>query len=120
MNVFRPAKPEMTTITVDLTKKPGKGLGLSIMSKKKGSGVYIYEIVSPEQSIRILILLIVAFVPAKRKQRWRRRAANAGRYDRVRERPASGEVVGGGNRGVAQDLSRSRRPQTQQTQTHLQ
>lgn len=31
---------------VELTKKPGKGLGLSIVGKKSGSGVFISDIVS--------------------------------------------------------------------------
>lgn len=32
-------------IQVKLTKKPGKGLGLSIVGKKSGNGIYISEIV---------------------------------------------------------------------------
>lgn len=33
-------------IDVELTKKPGKGLGLSIVGRKNGNGIYISDIVS--------------------------------------------------------------------------
>lgn len=36
----------MDCFDVDLTKKPGKGLGLSIVGRKSGSGIFISDIVS--------------------------------------------------------------------------
>lgn len=59
LTVYRPVNVEMSTLTVDLAKKPGKGLGLSIISMKKGSGVYISEIVS---IIQMNVLWLVAFL----------------------------------------------------------
>lgn len=44
--VLRSEKIEYTIIDVDLPKKPGKGLGLSIIGKKNGKGVYVSEVVS--------------------------------------------------------------------------
>lgn len=44
--VFRPNTIEYTTLEVDLIKKPGKGLGLSIVARKTGTGVYIADLVS--------------------------------------------------------------------------
>lgn len=46
MTVYRPNTIEYTTIEVDLVKKPGKGLGLSVVARKSGKGVYIADIVS--------------------------------------------------------------------------
>lgn len=37
---------EMSNIDLDLTKKPGKGIGLSLIAKQSGEGLYIAEIVS--------------------------------------------------------------------------
>lgn len=34
------------TIDVELTKKSGKGLGLSLVARKDGKGVYIADLVS--------------------------------------------------------------------------
>lgn len=34
------------TFDVELTKKPGKGMGLSIVGRKSGSGIFISDIVS--------------------------------------------------------------------------
>jgi hypothetical protein len=36
----------MDTFDVELTKKPGKGLGLSLKGRKSGSGIFISDIVS--------------------------------------------------------------------------
>jgi len=36
----------MDSFDVELTKKPGKGLGLSIVARKAGSGIFISDIVS--------------------------------------------------------------------------
>lgn len=36
----------LQVIEVELTKKPGKGLGLSVLGRKNCSGVFISEIVS--------------------------------------------------------------------------
>lgn len=36
----------MDTFDVELTKKPGKGLGLSLVGRKSGSGIFISDIVS--------------------------------------------------------------------------
>lgn len=44
--VFRPEQQNFTIIEVDLIKKSGKGLGLSVIALKSGKGVYIFEIVS--------------------------------------------------------------------------
>lgn len=43
-----PADPSgiMDNFDVELMKKPGKGLGLSIVGKKSGSGIFISDIVS--------------------------------------------------------------------------
>uniref|UniRef100_A0AAR5PTV3 PDZ domain-containing protein n=1 Tax=Dendroctonus ponderosae TaxID=77166 RepID=A0AAR5PTV3_DENPD len=43
--VFRPTNVEYSPMEVELVKKPGKGLGLSINGKKSGKGVYIADIV---------------------------------------------------------------------------
>lgn len=43
--------------TVELVKKPGKGLGLSIVGKRNDVGVYISDIVSEfPNSVSIVIL----------------------------------------------------------------
>ncbi|KAF2894710.1 hypothetical protein ILUMI_11470 [Ignelater luminosus] len=44
--ILRPEKIEYTVIEVDLAKKPGKGLGLSIIGKKNGKGVYVAEVLN--------------------------------------------------------------------------
>lgn len=46
LTVYRPQSVEYIPIDVDLMKKPGKGLGLSIVARKSGKGVYISDIVS--------------------------------------------------------------------------
>lgn len=46
MTVYRANTIEYTTVETDLVKKPGKGLGLSVVARKCGKGVYISEIVS--------------------------------------------------------------------------
>lgn len=46
ITVFRPTNIEYTPIEVDLIKKPNKGLGLSIVGRKSGKGVYVADIVS--------------------------------------------------------------------------
>lgn len=53
--VFRPTNVEYTPIDVELVKKPGKGLGLSINGKKSGKGVFIADIVSILVAIRFLL-----------------------------------------------------------------
>lgn len=44
--VYRPEQVSYTTVEVDLIKKSGKGLGISVIARKDGKGVYISEIVS--------------------------------------------------------------------------
>lgn len=44
--IYRPEKIEYITVEADLIKKPGKGLGLSIIGRKAGQGAYVSEIVS--------------------------------------------------------------------------
>lgn len=46
LNVYRPEHVSFTSIEVDLIKKSGKGLGISVIARKDGRGVYISEIVS--------------------------------------------------------------------------
>lgn len=46
MSIYRPNNIEYSTIEVDLIKKVGKGLGLSVVARKSGKGVYIADIVS--------------------------------------------------------------------------
>lgn len=46
MTVYRPNTIDYTTVEADLVKKPGKGLGLSVVARKSGKGVYIADIVS--------------------------------------------------------------------------
>ncbi|KAJ8985934.1 hypothetical protein NQ317_010691 [Molorchus minor] len=46
MIVYRPSNIDYSTIEVDLVKKPGKGLGLSVLSRKSGKGVYVADIIS--------------------------------------------------------------------------
>ncbi|CAH1123851.1 unnamed protein product [Ceutorhynchus assimilis] len=46
ITVFRPTNLEYTTIETDLIKKPGKGLGLSIIGRKSGKGVYVADIIA--------------------------------------------------------------------------
>lgn len=36
----------LDVMDVELTKKPGKGLGLSIVGRKNGTGIFISDIVS--------------------------------------------------------------------------
>lgn len=38
----------MDSFDVELTKKPSKGLGLSIVGRKSGSGIFISDIVSAD------------------------------------------------------------------------
>lgn len=46
MVVFRSQPLETTTIDVQLVKKPGKGLGICLKSRKGSPGVYVSDIVS--------------------------------------------------------------------------
>lgn len=46
ITVFRPTSVEYTPIEVDLLKKPGKGLGLSVVGRNSGQGVYIADIIT--------------------------------------------------------------------------
>ncbi|CAG9812997.1 unnamed protein product [Phaedon cochleariae] len=46
MVVHRPSTIDFSTVEVDLIKKPGKGLGLSILARKSGLGVYVADIIS--------------------------------------------------------------------------
>ncbi|XP_066245607.1 multiple PDZ domain protein-like isoform X1 [Euwallacea similis] len=45
ITVFRPSNLEYTSIEVDLIKKPGKGLGLSLIGRKCGKGVYVADVI---------------------------------------------------------------------------
>lgn len=45
----------MENFDVELTKKTGKGLGLSIVGKKSGSGVFISDIVSKNKIYFIIL-----------------------------------------------------------------
>lgn len=51
MSIYRPNNIEYSTIEVDLIKKPGKGLGLSVVARKSGKGVYIADIVSKKFNV---------------------------------------------------------------------
>jgi hypothetical protein len=42
-------------LDVELVKKPGKGLGLSIVGRKNGTGVFISDVVSAETTTSQLI-----------------------------------------------------------------
>lgn len=44
--ILRPKSAECVTIEADLARKPGKGLGLSIIGKASGKGAYVSEILS--------------------------------------------------------------------------
>lgn len=44
--VYRPDQVGFSTIEVDLIKKSGKGLGISVITRKSGNGVYIFDVVS--------------------------------------------------------------------------
>ncbi|KAL3288733.1 hypothetical protein HHI36_003168 [Cryptolaemus montrouzieri] len=46
MIVYRPEKVEYTTVEVEYVKKPAKGLGLSVIAKKSGKGVYVADMIS--------------------------------------------------------------------------
>nr|XP_022912936.1 multiple PDZ domain protein-like isoform X1 [Onthophagus taurus] len=46
LTIYRPEKLDYQTIETDLVKKPGKGLGLSVIARKDKKGVYISEILS--------------------------------------------------------------------------
>lgn len=56
--VYRPEQVSYTTIEVELIKKSGKGLGISVIARKEGKGVYISEIVSINVSFMCFISLI--------------------------------------------------------------
>ncbi|CAH0550674.1 unnamed protein product [Brassicogethes aeneus] len=45
MTIHRPATIEFNPIELDLAKKPGKGVGLSIKGRKGGKGAYVSDIV---------------------------------------------------------------------------
>ncbi|KAL1512843.1 hypothetical protein ABEB36_002361 [Hypothenemus hampei] len=45
ITIFRPTNLEYTPLEVDLVKKPGKGLGLSITGRKSRKGVYVADII---------------------------------------------------------------------------
>lgn len=59
--VFRPEKIEYQTIDVEFVKKPGKGLGLSIVGRKSGKGVYIAEVVRNDRNICVAYVLHCLF-----------------------------------------------------------
>ena len=42
---------------VELTKKPGKGLGLSIVGRKNGNGVFISDVVSLSHTRQIVTVV---------------------------------------------------------------
>ncbi|XP_057656983.1 uncharacterized protein LOC130894286 [Diorhabda carinulata] len=44
--VYRPNTIEYSPIETELVKKPGKGLGISVVARKSGKGVYIADIIS--------------------------------------------------------------------------
>nr|XP_015837296.1 PREDICTED: inaD-like protein isoform X2 [Tribolium castaneum] len=44
--VYRPERVDFTKLDVELTKKPGKGMGLSVIARKSGKGVYIGDIIN--------------------------------------------------------------------------
>uniref|UniRef100_A0A1Y1KEW4 PDZ domain-containing protein n=1 Tax=Photinus pyralis TaxID=7054 RepID=A0A1Y1KEW4_PHOPY len=44
--ILRPKSAECVTIEADLARKPGKGLGLSVIGKASGKGAYVSEILS--------------------------------------------------------------------------
>ncbi|XP_044265647.1 inaD-like protein isoform X2 [Tribolium madens] len=44
--VYRPERLDFTKLDVELTKKPGKGMGLSVIARKSGKGVYIGDIIN--------------------------------------------------------------------------
>lgn len=46
LTVYRPERIDFVVIETEIIKKPGKGLGLSVIARKDGKGVYISEIVS--------------------------------------------------------------------------
>lgn len=41
----------LQTFEVELTKKPGKGLGLSLLGRKNASGIYVSDIVNMAETI---------------------------------------------------------------------
>ncbi|KAK9679192.1 PDZ domain [Popillia japonica] len=46
LTVYRPERIDFVVIETEIIKKPGKGLGLSVIARKDGKGVYISEILS--------------------------------------------------------------------------
>ncbi|XP_072380461.1 inactivation-no-after-potential D protein-like [Diabrotica undecimpunctata] len=46
LTVYRPLQSDYTSIEINLTKKPGRGLGLSIVGRKCLKGVYVAEIMN--------------------------------------------------------------------------
>lgn len=55
LTVFRPETVEFQALDIEFVKKPGKGLGLSLMARKNGKGVYISDVV------RIFYLSLILF-----------------------------------------------------------
>ncbi|GJQ66577.1 inaD [Trypoxylus dichotomus] len=46
LSIYRPEKIDFQAVETEIIKKPGKGLGVSVIARKDGKGVYISEILS--------------------------------------------------------------------------
>ncbi|KRT81283.1 PDZ domain-containing protein [Oryctes borbonicus] len=46
LSVYRPEKIDFQVVETEIIKKPGKGLGVSVIARKDGKGVYISEILT--------------------------------------------------------------------------
>lgn len=60
----------MDMMEVELTKKPGKGLGLSIVGRKNGTGIFISDVVSimwPSLLLKLIMFLIFFQIQGKTK-----------------------------------------------------
>lgn len=60
----------MDMMEVELTKKPGKGLGLSIVGRKNGTGIFISDVVSimwPSLLLKLIMFLIFLQIQGKTK-----------------------------------------------------
>ena len=56
---FKGGEQEFQDIAVTLSKSPGRGLGLSVVGRRDGCGVFISDMVSPRIPYRQNLFIII-------------------------------------------------------------